>query len=304
MKIYEPCLENKDLLDKYLIYNTFPGCELSAANNILWGSFFHAGFTIIEDMLVFCKLEEGRPVMMSFPIGEHDPRVAFDRIIEYFAKEGLPVKLYLVEEKMFELIESWYPGVYEISYDRDEADYLYLRETLVRLQGKKLHGKRNHINRFLENHPDYVYEKIDDENVADCLELSAVWDEENNAEHDEEKSYERKALEYALCHRRELGLIGALIRVDGKAVAFTLGERLTEDTFVVHFEKAYADVQGAYPMINREFVKRELKGYKYVNREEDMGIPGLRHAKTSYQPIRLVEKGIVTLRQEQSQGGS
>ena len=91
-----------------------------------------------------------------------------------------------------------------------------------------------------------------------------------------------------------LCMIGGLIRAEGKVVAFTLGERLTEDTFDVHFEKAYADVQGAYAMINREFVRRELSDYTYINREEDMGIPGLRQAKLSYQPDSLVEKGIVT----------
>ena len=85
-----------------------------------------------------------------------------------------------------------------------------------------------------------------------------------------------------------------VIDAEGKVVAFTLGERLTEDTFDVHFEKAYADLQGAYAMINREFVRRELSDYTYINREEDMGIPGLRQAKLSYQPDSLVEKGIVT----------
>jgi hypothetical protein len=90
-------------------------------------------------------------------------------------------------------------------------------------------------------------------------------------------------------------MTGALIRVQGKVIAFTMGEPVTADTFVVHFEKAYADIQGSYAIINREFVKRELLGhYTYVNREEDMGIPGLRHAKTSYQPVRLIEKGLVT----------
>ena len=108
-------------------------------------------------------------------------------------------------------------------------------------------------------------------------------------------SYETNALSFALENRKKLGLNGALIRIEGKVVAFTLGEPLKDDTYVVHFEKAYADIQGAYPMINREFVRRDLRGYKYINREEDMGIPGLRHAKTTYQPIRLIDKGTVTL---------
>ena len=126
------------------------------------------------------------------------------------------------------------------------------------------------------------------------MELEEAWARENNPEHDGDKENEKAVIAYALEHRKMFGMIGGLIRAEGKVVAFTLGERLTEDTFDVHFEKAYADVQGAYAMINREFVRRELSDYTYINREEDMGIPGLRQAKLSYQPDSLVEKGIVT----------
>lgn len=195
---------------------------------------------------------------------------------------------------MFEMIERWYPGQYQIEYDRDSADYLYRQESLATLAGKKLHAKRNHINRFLENYPDYQYERINGKNWKECLELEEAWARENNPEHDVDKENEKAVIAYALEHRKMFGMIGGLIRAEGKVVAFTLGERLTEDTFDVHFEKAYADVQGAYAMINREFVRRELSDYTYINREEDMGIPGLRQAKLSYQPDSLVEKGIVT----------
>lgn len=93
---------------------------------------------------------------------------------------------------------------------------------------------------------------------------------------------------------RELELKGGALRVDGEIVAFTIGEELCEDTFVVHIEKAYADVQGAYPMINQQFVEHECTAYQYVNREEDTGAEGLRKAKLSYRPAFLEEKGIVT----------
>ena len=294
MLIQSPCLENKDILDKYLRYNEYYGCEFSAANNILWSEYFKGQFTIIEDMIVFCKTENGLINKMTFPIGNADKKKAFDAIADYFAENNLPFCMYLVEEEMFKLIEEWYPGKYRIKYNRDDADYLYEWDTLAYLKGKKLHGKRNHINRFLENYPDYEYEKINAHNWVECLELAKKW-EENNANENQSMSYETNALSFALENREKLGLNGALIRIEGKVIAFTLGEPLKDDTYVVHFEKAYADIQGAYPMINREFVRRDLRGYKYINREEDMGIPGLRHAKTTYQPIRLIDKGTVTL---------
>lgn len=294
MQIYKPDLENKHLLDQYLAYNNYYGCELSAANNILWSQYYSTGFTIIEDMLVFCKLEKNKPLMFSFPIGKHNPKKAFDYIVEYYKQQDKAFCMYMVHKEMYELIDSWYPEQYSIKYNRGEADYLYSYDTLANLAGKKLHGKRNHINRFLEKYPDYVYEEIDKNNYKECIKISEDWAKENNLELEEDKDYERKIIKSALIDREVLGLKGALIRVNDKAIAFTLGEKLTEDTFVIHFEKAYAEIQGAYPMINREFVRNALAGYKYINREEDMDIPGLRHAKTSYQPIRLIEKGVVT----------
>lgn len=298
MDIYIPSLENKSILEKYLRYNTSHMCEYNAVNPVLWSSHYSTGFTIIRDMLVFCRLKSNTPWAFTFPIGEHNPREAFDELIEYFDTEKITPMLYLVSPEQFEMIDGWYNGIYEIEYDRDSADYLYETQSLATLSGKKLHGKRNHINRFLENYPDYKYEHLCSENICDCLSLAHEWARENKASGDYDRQadmgYESCALEYALKHREELGMQGALIRVDGRAVAFTLGSGINKDTFDINFEKAYADVQGAYAMINREFVRRELLGtYRYVNREEDMGLEGLRYAKTSYQPVCLIEKGIV-----------
>ncbi len=298
MEIYKPSLDNIGLLKKYLKHNKYFGCELTAANNILWSGFYDTGFCIVEDMLSYCKVTDGKPVAFTFPVGEHNPKAAFDKLCEYFEENNIPTTFYLVHPEMFEMIDSWYPEKYKIEYGRDEADYLYEYKTLSELKGKKLHGKRNHINRFEENYPNYKYEVIDNSNYKDCIELAIKWEQDNNPDSQEDKKYELSIIEKALINREELGLIGGLIRVDEKVIAFTLGEPINELCFVVHFEKAYADIQGAYPMINREFVRRQLKGYKFINREEDLGIPGLRHAKTSYQPIRLVDKGTVTQKKQ------
>ena len=296
MDILKPSLDNIGMLKDYLRYNEYFGCELTAANNILWSEFYDTGFVIVEDMLSYCKLVDGKPVAFTFPIGKHDPRKAFDKLCEELETAGLPPTFYLVHPEMFERIDEWYPEKFQIEYGRDEADYLYEYKTLSELKGKKLHGKRNHINRFEENYPDYQYEIIDASNYKECIEMAYNWERENNVDGSEDKRYERDIIKKALENMDVLKLIGGLIRVDGKVIAFTLGEPINDVCFVVHFEKAYADIQGAYPMINREFVRRQLKGYKYINREEDLGIPGLRHAKTSYQPVKLVEKGTVIIK--------
>ncbi len=294
MEILKPSFETKEILDYYLGFNRYRGCELTVGNSIFWCDFYNTRFTIMEDMLVFGQEENGKFSSFNYPIGEHDPKYAFDKMVDYFEKSNLPFTLCMVQPEMFAEIEAWYPGMYQITYDRDVADYLYTFDTLANLSGKKLHAKRNHINRFLENYPDYEYERINGKNWSECLLLLEDWEDASSDAHLEEKLQEQKIIRYALEHRKRLGMIGALIRVHGRVVAFTLGEAVTDDTFVIHFEKAYADVQGAYAMINREFVKRELTAYSYINREEDMGIPGLRQAKLSYQPCSLIEKGTVT----------
>ena len=131
-------------------------------------------------------------------------------------------------------------------------------------------------------------------NVEDCFQMALKWRNENGCEEDLEKNAEICVTLNSLRLFEELGLKGGVLRIDGEVAAFTVGEPICSDTFCVHIEKAYAEVQGAYPMINQQFVSHECMDYKYVNREEDTGAEGLRKAKMSYRPVFMVEKGTVT----------
>ena len=132
------------------------------------------------------------------------------------------------------------------------------------------------------------------ENLEDCFQMALKWRKENECEDDDEKRGEMCVALNSLRLFEELHLTGGVLRIDGEVVAFTIGEPICEDTYVVHIEKAYADVQGAYTMINQQFVEHECMNYKYVNREDDTGAEGLRKAKLSYRPVYMVEKGDVT----------
>ena len=145
--------------------------------------------------------------------------------------------------------------------------------------------------------PSDVDEKITKENIEECFQMALQWRIENGCEADEEKNAEMCVTLNSLRLYEELELTGGLLRVNGKVAAFTLGEEVSDDTFVVHIEKAFAEIQGAYPMINQQFVEHECMKYKYINREEDTGAEGLRKAKLSYRPVFLVEKGTVTKRE-------
>ena len=140
----------------------------------------------------------------------------------------------------------------------------------------------------------WSYEKLSKENIEDCFQMALKWRNENGCEDDPEKRGEICVTLNSLRLFEELKLTGGVLRIDGDVVAFTLGEPVCSDTFVVHIEKAFAEVQGAYPMINQQFVEHECMAYQYINREEDTGAEGLRKAKLSYRPVFMVEKGRVT----------
>ena len=209
---------------------------------------------------------------------------------------GKPFCLYGITREHFEQIEQWFPGQFTCEYNRDEADYVYETEKLATLSGKKLHSKRNHINKFKQVYEGrWEYEKLTEDQVEDCFQMAMRWRNENECEEDDEKNQEMCVTMNSLRLLKELHLIGGVLKIDGEIVAFTIGEAVNDDTFVVHIEKAFAEVDGAYTMINQQFVEHELLGkYQYVNREDDVGMEGLRKAKMSYHPVFMIEKGYVT----------
>lgn len=286
--------KEEDLFKQFYRKEQSRSCEHSFANNLLWAPFYKTKYCIIDESLVF---QSGREEMtVSFPIGKTNIGQVVDKLMAYFREKGQPFCMHMVTPEQFERLERIYPGKFQITYERDAADYVYESEKLITLAGKKLHGKRNHINNFIKTYPDYQYERITKENKDECLEMAQEWRKQNGCDDDPEKSAEFCVTLRALRELERLDLTGGLIRAGGKVVAFSIGEELCEDTFVVHIEKAYADIQGAYPVINQQFVLHEASQYRYINREEDTGAEGLRKAKLSYYPAFLQEKGIVTLK--------
>lgn len=295
MEFKKPEMGDKEKLTCYFKSMNERSCELTFANTLLWAPHYHVDYCILGDFLV-CRSSGEEGIYFNYPIGDQakDIRPVIDELKEYCEKEGIPLQFRSVTKEMFARLCLAYPGEFEITYNRDAADYVYFAEKLRTLSGKKLHGKRNHINRFKENYPDWSYERITADNMEECLKMAQDWRIENDCEDDPEKQAEFCVTLNFLKHMDELGVFGGLIRAEGRIVAFSIGEAVNDDTLVVHIEKAFADVQGAYPMINQQFVEDYGKDYLYVNREEDMGSEGLRKAKLSYRPEMLIEKGEVT----------
>ncbi len=287
-------LEDRELIESFYEKEQSMSCEFTFANNLLWSPYYSIRYAVIRDCLVFISHESVFSV--SFPLGRGDLRGVVDDLLCYFEEKGRKFKMHLVTEEQFERLKRLYPDQFRIDYDRDSADYIYEAEKLRTLAGKKLHAKRNHINKFKVEHPDWSFEMITDENTPECIAMANRWAKENEVETDVEKSAEFSITVRALEGRKHLHLQGGLVRADGNVVAFSLGEPCNQETYVVHIEKAFAGIQGAYPMINQQFVEHVAAGYRYVNREEDTGSEGLRKAKLSYVPDILLEKGLVTLK--------
>lgn len=290
-----PELEDKDLVNHYFFEAPGRSCERTFVNVFLWSRHYKVKFAVIEDALVFRDESDG--YAFSYPAGEPEAvKRALEAVMEYCREHECPFRLYNVTPEHFEQMEKWFPGRFQIEYVRDVADYVYETEKLATLAGKKLHGKRNHINRFKALYPDWSYEKMDDGNVEECFQMALKWRNQNGCDDDAEKNAEMCVTLNSLRLYKELGLRGGILRVNGEIAAFSMGEPLCSDTFVVHIEKAFAEIEGAYPMINQQFVQHECMDYTYVNREDDAGSEGLRKAKLSYRPAFMVEKGVVTER--------
>ena len=287
-----PELEDKELISSY--FNKAPGrsCERTFVNVYLWSRHYRVKFAVVQNALVF-RSEDNGIAFFFFAGDRENVHAALDYLMEYSRDTGMPFRLYNVTPEHFEELEGWYPGRFEIEYNRDVADYVYETEKLATLAGKKLHGKRNHINKFKSLYPDWSYESLDDSNVEECFQMALQWRNQNGCDEDAEKNAEMCVTLNSLRLYKELGLKGGVLRAEGRIVAFTVGEQVCQDTFVVHIEKAFPDVEGAYPMINQQFVQHECMDYQYVNREDDTGAEGLRKAKLSYRPAFLVEKGVV-----------
>lgn len=273
-------------------------CEYSFATLFLWSDTYCQQVARM-DGYVLERLCGASGYGYLFPAGAGPLEPVLAALEADAAERGEPCRLLCVTPGQLEQLEQLRPGRYRCVSDRDGWDYLYDIDRLADLTGKKLHGKRNHISRFQDRYPDWRVEEITVDNLAECAEMDLEWNRlyrtENGDAEAEARSRldERHAMSKAFAHYEALGLSGLLLRAEGRLVAFTMGSPIGADTFDIHFEKAYGEIQGAYPMINREFARWIREHYpqvRYLNREDDMGLEGLRRSKNSYYPDRMVEK--------------
>lgn len=243
----------------------------------------------IKDGFLFLK-SESRPCPLYYmPLGHGDISGAMSEIYE--TENGRPFEIALITEERRAEVADCLDETAVIDETREEFDYVYLSENLINLKGKKYQSKRNFINRFmLENQGNWEYRDIVPErDRQEILEFLDCWINGSRESADDYR-FERSAIINALDNFKELNLRGARIDVGGKMSAFTLAAKQNDEAIDILIEKADNEIPGAYQMINHEFAVRNCGGFKYINREEDMGIEGLRRAKLSYHPESLTRK--------------
>ena len=282
--------ENKPAYDALRRKLSERGCEYGFVNLYLWG---RQKYTFLHGHYVFFSQFHRRSVYL-FPIGEGDIQPALDAVIADARERGIPCRFTGMTKADCDLLESLYPGKFHYHHDRDSFDYVYDINDLADLKGKKFQKKRNHLNRFWTTHPDGELIPIHPGNLERCRNLADKWyalrlENDPHADFKMEQAAIRRALE----HWQALGLEGLILSVDGEDVAMTVGSSFGGDTFDIHFEKALDIADGAYAAINNGFAKYLREKHPetaFLNREEDMGLEGLRKAKLSYNPHHLVEK--------------
>ena len=266
------------------------GCEYSFVNLFLWG---RQKAAFLDGRLAILSQFDRRSVY-PFPVGEGELKPALDAIIKDAQERGVPCYLSSLSEEDCKTVESLYPGRFTFHPDRDTSDYVYNINDLADLKGRKFQKKRNHLHRFEEAHPNAQYLPLDERTRVAAFQMLGQW-YRDRAKIDTEHNFhlEQLAIQRAFAFMKDLEMEGLVLVDEGKILAFAMGSRLNETTFDIHFEKALDDVDGAYPAINRDFARYLRDKYPellYLNREDDLGLEGLRKAKLSYYPHHLVEK--------------
>lgn len=266
-------------------------CDYTIAGLLMWAEYFHYEYAVIDDTLFVKGVTENDVTRVAFstPIGKMPPEEAIGLVLDYCRRNNLQVIFSAVPEDR--LTDFYSLGACKIEELPDWSDYLYLAEDLATLQGNKYSKKRNHVNRFMAEHPNYELTELSPANMEDVKHFYRSI-HLNHDDKDLTAEIERRQVFRVLDDYDRLPFDGVVLSVqDIGIVAFAIGE-VIGDTLYVHIEKMLHSVNGAGETINKLFAARmkEKYGVEYVNREEDVGDEGLRKAKLSYHPVALLKK--------------
>lgn len=294
-----PSVADFNLLSEACFTNGVMSCVDSSVNIILFREKYKTKICQV-DGIILRKYHARRdtqndiPVnsaMYGFPLGSGDYKKAIELLLEDAKNDNSPAVFPFLAEINKIYLQENFPNRFEFTERRDDADYLYLSENLGNLPGRKFHKKKNHIAQFMKKYPNAEYRQMTKENLSDARIVENAWNEANDGNKNESTRHEHNIIDEALKEFETLNLCGGILYVENKPVAMTIASAMSASVLDVYFEKVIPgfDRDGGYAVINNLFSKSMMQ-YKYLNREEDLGIEGLRKAKLSYQPDIILTK--------------
>jgi len=283
-------LADKDLIISYTLPGEYRDNNLSICNLCSWHFISESSYALLNHQLIIrFRTREGLPIY-SLPFGKGETTSTIRLLEEEAHNNHQPLLFFGAQPFLKDNLKKYTHLSFEYTCNRDHFDYLYYRKNLAELKGNNYQPKRNYINRFRKKYPDYQYTPLTTEILPHCLKLAEKWCETHNCKENFNLQAEQQSMQFAIENFNALGLYGGALWFNQKIIAFTYGSSINYDTFCIHIEKADTRFDGAYTVINHEFASRIPEYYTYINREEDLGISGLRKAKLSYYPALLLEK--------------
>ncbi len=279
-------LEDKPVFDDYTTQTPPETSELTFTNLFMWRHRYKPKWTIYANCLLTLFLDANDTWSAFQPLGRGDVERALHLVTEYLHTHYGKAAISRVGPSFAEQYAS--PD-YQIEEDRNNSDYVYLTQELINLPGNKFHKKKNLYNQFIKKY-DFEYKEFDANLIPQLLDLQESWCELKKCSDDQSLLDEDHAIYQALKFMETLKFRGAALMIEGRVAAFSFGEMLNKDTAVIHIEKGDSSFTGVYVAMNKLFCENAWSNVTYINREQDLGLEGLRRAKLSYNPHHLVTK--------------
>ncbi len=300
MQFFDITIDSKDIIKDFFHAQRIEASDMLFGNLYIWHFSRTIKYALIDDCLVvWTKFPSELNPFIFFPLGRGNHKVAIEKMKEYFLDNKMPFCIRSLEPYQSAELENLFPNSFEIAPNRDRFDYIYNIDELISLSGRALHKKKNHLNRFFNLYPNFSYERVDASNAMEVLSAYRAWFEDSDKSDglcNEMLGIEAVLKNFSRIGGNDADIKGAIIRIDGKIAAFSLAEQINDDSVVIHIEKGNTFYAGIYQAINQQFLKNDFSHLRFVNREEDLGIEGLRKAKMSYKPCRFIEKSNAILK--------
>jgi hypothetical protein len=287
LAFHQLTLSDREAMQAVTLPSGRRNCNYTFANLVGWQFWYDTEVCVLENAVVLRYTLDGQRAYMVCT----SEALSLELIEALFDDSNGDLTLMGLEDSQVAQLQTSH--LFSVEPDRDQYEYIYRRTDLATLHGKHLDAKRNHINRFRAEHPDFEYRPLTPESFDECRRLTEIWQGDKAAS--DTIDAEHRVMETIFSNWNALGMTGGSIFVDGRMVAFTYGSAVTTDTLDVCVEKADRHVEGAFAIINQQFAEHLPEQYIYLNREEDMGIPGLRQAKLSYHPEILLTYNVVRI---------